>query len=127
MRLRLLFAAAVVSAAVASGASAGPPRFDGTVLNPARPAPDFALRDQSGRVVRLSALHGKVVLVTFLYTHCPDVCPLISSHLNDALRRLWEEATDLERRFARVRYTAVRRAHNELADRLVNEALDSQA
>ena len=45
----------------------------------------------------------------------------------DALRRLWEEATDLERRFARVRYTAVRRAHNELADRLVNEALDSQA
>ncbi|TML29004.1 MAG: ribonuclease HI family protein [Actinobacteria bacterium] len=46
---------------------------------------------------------------------------------NDALRRLWEEATDLERRFARVRYTAVRRAHNELADRLVNEALDSQA
>jgi ribonuclease HI len=46
---------------------------------------------------------------------------------NDALRRLWEEANDLERRFARVRYTAVRRAHNELADRLVNEALDALA
>ena len=45
---------------------------------------------------------------------------------NDALRLLWEEANDLERRFARVRYTAVRRAHNELADRLVNEALDAQ-
>jgi ribonuclease HI len=45
---------------------------------------------------------------------------------NEALRRLWEEANDLERRFARVRYTAVRRAHNELADRLVNEALDAQ-
>jgi probable phosphoglycerate mutase len=44
---------------------------------------------------------------------------------NEALRRLWEEANDLERRFARVRYTAVRRAHNELADRLVNEALDA--
>jgi probable phosphoglycerate mutase len=46
---------------------------------------------------------------------------------NEALRALWEEANDLERRFARVRYTAVRRAHNELADRLVNEALDAQA
>jgi ribonuclease HI len=46
---------------------------------------------------------------------------------NEALRRLWEEANDLERRFARVRYTAVRRAHNELADRLVNEALDALA
>jgi ribonuclease H / adenosylcobalamin/alpha-ribazole phosphatase len=45
---------------------------------------------------------------------------------NEALRALWEEATDLERRFRRVRYTAVRRAHNELADRLVNEALDAQ-
>jgi ribonuclease HI len=45
---------------------------------------------------------------------------------NAALRELWEEASDLERRFAKVRYTAVRRAHNELADRLVNEALDAE-
>jgi ribonuclease H / adenosylcobalamin/alpha-ribazole phosphatase len=44
---------------------------------------------------------------------------------NEALRRLWEEANDLECRFARVRYSAVRREHNELADRLVNEALDA--
>jgi ribonuclease HI len=46
---------------------------------------------------------------------------------NEALRALWEEANDLERRFAKVRYTAVRRAHNELADRLVNEALDADS
>jgi len=45
---------------------------------------------------------------------------------NAALRVLWEDANDLERRFAKVRYTAVRRAHNELADRLVNEALDAE-
>ena len=44
---------------------------------------------------------------------------------NEALKLLWEEASDLERRFARVRYTAVRREHNELADQLVNEALDA--
>jgi ribonuclease H / adenosylcobalamin/alpha-ribazole phosphatase len=45
---------------------------------------------------------------------------------NEALRALWEEANDLERRFAKVRYTAVRRAHNELADKLVNDALDAE-
>jgi ribonuclease H / adenosylcobalamin/alpha-ribazole phosphatase len=44
---------------------------------------------------------------------------------NETLRELWEDAQDLERRFRRVRYTAVRRAHNELADRLVNDALDA--
>jgi ribonuclease HI len=41
------------------------------------------------------------------------------------LRELWEEATDLARQLRSVRYTAVRREHNELADRLVNEALDA--
>jgi ribonuclease HI len=46
---------------------------------------------------------------------------------NQALRELWEEASDLERKFARVRYTAVRREHNELADRLVNVALDAES
>jgi ribonuclease HI len=45
---------------------------------------------------------------------------------NAALRELWEDASDLEEKFAKVRYTAVRRAHNELADRLVNEALDAE-
>jgi probable phosphoglycerate mutase len=44
---------------------------------------------------------------------------------NETLRDLVDEAHALESRFRRVRYTAVRREHNELADRLVNEALDS--
>ena len=44
---------------------------------------------------------------------------------NAALRELWDEATDLARKLRSVRYTAVRREHNELADRLVNEALDA--
>jgi probable phosphoglycerate mutase len=46
---------------------------------------------------------------------------------NEALRELVDEAEALERRLSRVTYTAVRREHNELADRLVNEALDSAA
>jgi len=44
---------------------------------------------------------------------------------NEALRRLYEEATELADGFENVTYTAVRREHNELADRLVNEALDA--
>jgi ribonuclease HI len=44
---------------------------------------------------------------------------------NEALQDLNLEATRLARRLGRVTYTAVRREHNELADRLVNEALDA--
>ena len=46
---------------------------------------------------------------------------------NEALRELNDRAADLAERLDKVAYTAVRRAHNELADRLVNEALDAQA
>jgi protein SCO1/2 len=57
-------------------------------MDPPLPARDFALRDQSGKLVRLSALAGKYRIVTFLYTNCPDVCPLIATNLNEAMRRL---------------------------------------
>ncbi len=44
---------------------------------------------------------------------------------NPALRELVAEAEAVARRLGKISYTAVRREHNELADRLVNEALDS--
>jgi ribonuclease HI len=44
---------------------------------------------------------------------------------NEALRELWRQATRLAARFDTISYSAVRREHNELADRLVNEALDA--
>jgi ribonuclease HI len=46
---------------------------------------------------------------------------------NETLRDLSEKAFELAAGVDKVVYTAVRRAHNELADRLVNEALDSAA
>jgi protein SCO1/2 len=55
------------------------------VLSPPRPAPPLALHDYLGRPVNIAADRGKAVLVTFLYTHCPDVCPLIASNLGVAL------------------------------------------
>jgi protein SCO1/2 len=73
-------------AAVAGWAADSPaPRFVGpTLKHPAIP-PDFVLLDQHLRVVHLSGQRGKVVLLTFLYTHCPDVCPLTAINLNAAL------------------------------------------
>ena len=44
---------------------------------------------------------------------------------NEALRELNDEANSLERKLGRVRYKAVRREHNKLADKLVNDALDA--
>ncbi len=58
-----------------------------TVVSPSL-APPFELRDATGRQRTLAQERGRYVLVTFLYTHCPDVCPLIASNLNTALRTL---------------------------------------
>jgi protein SCO1/2 len=53
-------------------------------LNPVTAAPALALRNYLGQPVDIGAYKGKAVLVTFLYTHCPDVCPLITSNLRVA-------------------------------------------
>jgi protein SCO1 len=95
VRVRAALAALIAVAAAGCGGAAeqaagpmgAPSRFEGTDLG-GTAAPDFALRDQQDRPVRLSALRGKFVLVTFLYTHCPDVCPLIADNLDVVLRRL---------------------------------------
>lgn len=41
-----------------------------------RPAPPFTLTDQRGQKISLDHLSGQVTLVTFVYTSCPDTCPL---------------------------------------------------
>ncbi|MFN3803848.1 MAG: SCO family protein [Pyrobaculum sp.] len=46
---------------------------------------DFQLVDQFGRSVRLSQLWGGAVLITFTYSYCPDVCPLMHLVLNRSL------------------------------------------
>ena len=51
-------------------------------------APEISLRDQNGRLVDLRQERGRVVVLTFLYTHCRDICPLIASSLNAVLANL---------------------------------------
>jgi protein SCO1/2 len=52
--------------------------------------PDFELTDQNGRNLRLSSLHGKIVLLTFVYTRCPlpNFCPLMSHNFQSLQQRL---------------------------------------
>jgi protein SCO1/2 len=58
------------------------------LLQPAKAAPGLALRNYLGQPVNIDSYRGKAVLVTFLYTNCPDVCPLITSNLRVALNLL---------------------------------------
>jgi len=104
---RLLPAAWIIAAlaAVVVVAAAGvvlvlrrqtPPGLNGGVLSDMPQAPDFSLRDQNGQTVSMSQLKGKVVALTFLYTHCPDVCPLIASQLAAADQRLGADSKNVE-------------------------------
>jgi protein SCO1/2 len=51
-------------------------------------APELALIDQSGQLLTLKALRGKVVLLTFTYSACAEVCPLITAAMAALQHRL---------------------------------------
>jgi protein SCO1/2 len=67
-------------------------QFAGVPVLPGSKAADFSLHDQDGRLVRLSAQRGRLVLLAFLYTHCVDFCPFVAIDLNAAVRELGHEA-----------------------------------
>ena len=118
--------------------------------NPGPAAFGFVLEAEDGTVL---AAEGKAIgvatnnvaeysglvagLEKALELHVPDVEVVSDSELmvkqmrgeyrvkNDALRELFLEASALARRFASIEYRHVKRAHNELADKLVNDALDA--
>lgn len=58
------------------------------------PAPDFRLTNQSGESVSLSGLRGKVVVLGFLYTSCPDSCPFTAQKLGRARDELGGRGQD---------------------------------
>jgi protein SCO1/2 len=108
MNPRLLIVAGVVAALAfagmlagylardsGSGGRGGDARADGVVaqetglrgarIPPGVLAPDFELRDQDGETLRMRDLRGKIVAVTFLYTHCEDTCPATAQQIRGAL------------------------------------------
>ena len=69
------------------GAQAGA-RFAGAPLPPGVRVPDFALRDQDGRLVTARSLRGRPAVVTFLYTICNTACPITAHQVKGALDEL---------------------------------------
>ena len=55
--------------------------FNGIEYREPPDAPDFTLIDQNGQEFTLSDLEGKVVVVAFVYTSCPDICLAISANI----------------------------------------------
>jgi protein SCO1/2 len=72
------------SPTAAGGHSVKSASYAGSLLSPAKPTPPLSLRNYLGEVVNINQYRGKAVLVTFLYTNCPDVCPIITSNLRVA-------------------------------------------
>lgn len=83
-------AAGIGGAAVWMHVSA--PTLQGAVVTPPAPVYDFTLLDQDRRPIRLSQFRGKAVALTFLYAHCPDICPLIATKMHEAYLQLGDAA-----------------------------------
>ena len=75
------------SGATTTSTSTNATNLQGTNLG-GTPAPDFLLKDQYGKTISLSQFKGKPVVLTFLYTHCPDVCPLTAEKIHTTMQSL---------------------------------------
>lgn len=87
--LALLVFAAAVSAADGPGLKSG-------VFNPPRLAPDFSLQGSQGAQFKLSQYRGKVVVLGFGYSSCPDVCPTTLAVLAQARKKLGAIGNELQ-------------------------------
>jgi protein SCO1/2 len=72
-----------------------PHTFHGTVIQSPEPSFDFNLTSSSGDV-SLSDYRGKLVLIYFGYTFCPDICPATLANVGQALRDLGTQADDIQ-------------------------------
>jgi protein SCO1 len=77
-------------------AAGGESHFAGAEASPPQPEAPLRLDNYFGEPVNIKQFKGKAVLVTFIYTHCPDVCPLIVSHIRTALALLGPKAKDVQ-------------------------------
>ena len=67
-----------------------------TIIEDQREAADFRLTDHRGNSTSLDQYNnGKVVVLTFLYTYCPDVCPIVAHHVKSVYESLGDDAGDV--------------------------------
>ena len=64
--------------------------FYGEDISPPIPVKEFVLIDEKGGNVTMSQFEGKVVVVAFLFTRCPDICPVVSANLAFIAQELGE-------------------------------------
>lgn len=89
--MRSTLGLALLVAAVACGS----PTFNGVAIESPERSPALRLADSTGMYFDLGAQRGKVVLVFFGYTHCPDVCPTTLVDWRKAAAALGPETTDV--------------------------------
>ncbi len=78
-------------------ANAAPePTLKAGVFEPARLAPDFTLPGTGGTDLTLSTYRGKLVLLGFGFTHCPEVCPVTLANLAQARKQLGDVGKDVQ-------------------------------
>jgi protein SCO1 len=87
--------AVVVFARPGAGARAGAGGWAGSLRPAGIPPRDFRLRDQDGRPASLHEYRRRVVVLTFLYTHCKDVCPTTATTIRGALDDLGHDVPAL--------------------------------
>ena len=104
LALKKIAAGALLAGAVLgfSACSPGKASFHATDITGADYAKDFALVDFDGKPRTLADFKGKVVVVFFGYTHCPDVCPTTMSELAQVKQALGAEGDRLQVLFVSV-------------------------
>lgn len=76
--------------------NAAKPQTRGTDMRKEDIGGDFTLTDGEGKPFSLSDLKGKVVILSFGFTHCPDVCPTELLTYSDTLKQLGGQAKDVK-------------------------------
>jgi protein SCO1 len=91
MKRRSLLLAALPATALANA-----PRLKAGVFEPAQPAPEFQLKGSDGAALNLARFKGRLVLLVFGFTHCPEVCPTTLATLAQARKQLGADAADVQ-------------------------------
>jgi protein SCO1/2 len=102
MRALLRFAAAAGVVALLAGCGQDAPKFRASDVTGTTYGRDFRLTDHTGKARSLADFRGKVVVLFFGYTHCPDVCPTTLAELAETMKRLGKDADRVQVLFATI-------------------------
>lgn len=97
--MRHLFACLIALGLLLTGCDK-PPAFKSTDISGVDWGKNFALTDHTGKARTLADYRGKVVILFFGYTQCPDVCPTTLMTMNETLKLLGDDAARVQVLFA---------------------------